>query len=232
MKNLLINQTCFYTLKDFMNDAKYRKGSNNPGVYLWGFSLEEGDFTIPSKIENFMPLYVGKVEQKGCLYTRTQEHLASMIGGNMPIFDFQNKPSSIGVIHRNYQKVSSLQKRNNLIGPELPNSNFPDLIHFPEGIHRMFDFVTNDLTQSQVYWMIKNFCITFFTLDNYNKSDLVDLEKFIGNMIGYNNLITKPYKKPNITVQIADTSKFISVNSYEDLFVHIRGQIGLSKYGI
>lgn len=232
MKNLKINQTCLYTIKDFENNPKFRKGKNNPGVYLWGFSLENEDFKIPCSIDNFFPFYVGKVQEKGCLYNRTQEHLASMIGGNMPIFDFNNTIKSIGKTHREYQKISSAKKNNNDVGPLLPNSDFPDLLHFPEGIHRMYEFVTNDIIQLQVDWMVKHFCITFFTLENYDKRDIIDLEKFIGNMVGYDRLITKPYTKPNIEVQILDSTEEIIVKKYEDLFVHIRGQIGLSKYGI
>lgn len=222
-----IHQECFKTLKDFNKSAKFRKGTNNPGVYMWGFSLEKTDYTIPSNSKMFLPFYVGRVEkQNGCMYQRTQEHLGSLMGGNTSIFDIQSILASsvlipnFGKIHSDYQKISKSAKEKNNIGPNLPDVKYPNLLHFPEGIHRMYHFTTDDKIKAEIDWMLRHFCITYFKLDTYNKDDIHDLEKYIGNLIGYQRLITKPYKKPNMTVEIVDSKKNIIVNEYEHLFEH------------
>jgi hypothetical protein len=61
---MIVKQECFRTFEDFDKNPKFRKGSNNPGVYMWGFSLEKNDYTIPSSPVKFFPYYVGKVEKE------------------------------------------------------------------------------------------------------------------------------------------------------------------------
>lgn len=221
-------QECFKTIKDFNSNPKYRKGDNNPGVYMWGFSLEKTDYTVPSSAKMFFPYYVGKVEtQKKCMYARTQEHLCSLIGGNISIFDIcsmvsKKSISPIGKTHKSYQTMSKNAKKNGGIGPSLPDSKFEDLLYFPEGVHRMLDFSTDLGLQKQIDWMLRHFCITFFSLETYNKLDVKELEKYIGGLVGYDTLNTKPYTKPNLIVEIIDAKKNIILNDYDDLFKHCR----------
>lgn len=238
MERMIVKQECFRTLKEFDKDPKFRKGSNNPGVYLWGFSLEKSDYTVPSNSKMFFPYYVGKVEkEKGCMYARTQEHLGSIMGGNLSIFNILTCSSKIpitpiGIVHLNYQKVSKGAKILGGIGPNLPDPVFPDLLHFPEGIHRMLHFTTDKIIKAQIDWMLKHFCITYFKLDKYNKFEIIALEKFIGNIIGYDSLITKRFHNPNLDVEIIDNKSNIKINNYEDLFKRCRGQITGVKFGI
>ncbi len=229
-----LKQECFKTIKDFNNIAKYRKTNGHSGVYLWGFSLEKPDFQIPSNPNMFFPYYVGKIEGKnGCMYQRAFEHISQLVGGNYSIFDIKGCVSSktlIGNVHASYQKVSSLAKP--AIGTTLPNKTFPDLLHFAEGLHRHYQFFTDKAITKQIDWMIKHFCITFFTLDDPTKKNIVDLEKYIGNIVGYDHLITKRYSKPNIQVEIIDEPKNIIVHSYLDLFKHCRGKMTGVKFGL
>ena len=231
---MIVEQDCFKTIKDFHGKSVYRKGNGKPGVYLWGFSLETGDFTIPSNKGMFFPYYVGKAEGvKGCMYQRANEHIAFLSGGNYSIFDILSCVSAgtpIGNVHTSYQKVSNSAKPG--IGPALPNPSFPNLLHFPEGIHRLYQFFTDKGITRQIEWMIKHFCITFFTLQNYNKKDIADLEKYFGNIVGYEKLTTKPYTKPNIHVEIIDNPANIVVKSYDDLFKHCRGKMTGQKFGL
>ena len=60
---------CFKTLQDFHNNAIYRKGNGKAGVYVWGFSLEKKDFTVPTSPQMFFPYYVGKHYKD--IYSRT-----------------------------------------------------------------------------------------------------------------------------------------------------------------
>ena len=210
---------------------------HNPGVYMWGFSLEQSDYTIPSSSKMFFPYYVGKVEkEKGFMYARTKEHLGSIMGGNLSIFniltDSKSPITSIGSVHSNYQKKSKGAKILGGIGPDLPDPVYPDLLHFPEGIHKMLHFSTDKIIEAQIDWMLKHFCITYYKLDKYNKQDIVALEKFIGNMIGYKSLNTKPYSKYNLDVEIIDNNSNIKISNYDDLFKHCRGQMSGVKYGI
>ena len=226
MNKMRIHQEWFKTLKDFDQNPKYRKGSNNSGVYMWGFSLEKNDYSVPSNSNMFFPFYVGKVEkQNGCLYNRTQEHLGTIMGGNSSIFDFATLSTlstiiPIGSIHSNYQKISEKAKKTGGIGPCLPDSDFPYLLHFPEGVHRMLHFTNDPTIKAQIDWMLRHFCITYFRLEHYNKQDVKELEKFIGNLVGYKRLITIPYSNPNLNVEIIDTKSIIDVKLYDDLFKH------------
>lgn len=231
---MIIKQECFKTIKDFDKNPKYRKGNGTPGVYLWGFSLEDAIFTIPSKQNMFFPYYVGKIEgKKGCMYQRAHEHISSLTGGNYSIFDIlncRNAGTLIGNIHASYQNVSKYAKPG--IGTTLPDTSFPNLLYFPEGVHRHYQFFTDNSIIQQIDWMIKHFCITFFTLDDPSKNNIEDLEKFIGNIVGYEKLITKPYLKPDIHVEIIDTPTNITVTSYDDLFKHCRGKMTGVKFGL
>jgi len=223
---VIVKQECFKTIKDFSKTPTFRKGNGTCGVYLWGFSLEESDFTIPTTPRNFFPYYVGKIEDntKGCMYQRTQEHITSLVGGNLSIFDIKNASAMgtpIGTVHSSYQKASKCAKPS--IGPTLPDPpNFPNLLYFPEGVHRYFDFFTTPIIVNQIDWMVKHFCVTYFTPLGDDKQNIVDLEKFIGNIIGYENLNTKPYSISNLTVGIKNNPNdiAIAVNNYDDLFKH------------
>lgn len=221
---MIVNQECFKTIKDFSGNAKFRKGNGKPGVYLWGFSLEKVDFTPPSKPEMFFPYYVGKVVKKnGCMYQRTHEHIASLIGGNLSIFDIIASACNgtlIGKVHKSYQGSSKFVKP--LAGVILPNPLFANLLHFPEGIHRYHHYFTDPTIISQLNWMAKHFCITYFTPEIYDKQYISNLEKFIGNVIGYDKLITKPYYKPDIQVEIIDNPENFIIKYYEDLINRCR----------
>jgi hypothetical protein len=233
---MILKQECFKTIKDFDKLPKHRKGNGEPGVYLWGFSLEKQDFTIPSKKEMFFPYYVGKIEgETGCMYQRAHEHISSLCGGNYSIFNILNcviAGTLIGNVQEAYQGVSKAAKKTRSIAPTLPNPSFPDLLHFPEGVHRHYQFFTDKMITSQIDWMIKHFCITFLALQNYNKKDIADLEKYVGSIVGYEKLITKRYLKPNIHVQIVDTPQNVNVESYDDLFKHCRWKMTGVKFGI
>jgi hypothetical protein len=220
-----VKQECFKTIKDFHNNPIYRKGNGKPGVYLWGFSLEQEDFTIPSEVDMFFPYYVGKTEgDKGCMYQRAHEHITNLCGGNYSVFDILSCASAgtlIGNVHASYQSVSKKMKP--LIGPTLPNPSYINLLHFAEGVHRHYQFFNDESIKKQIEWMVKHFCITFFTPENFNKQDIVDLEKYIGNIVGYDKLITKRYSKPDMNVEIIGSCKNIQVLSYPDLFKNCMG---------
>lgn len=229
--NILIKQSCFLNSKDFSGNPAYRKGNGKPGVYLWGFSLEKGDFQNPSNIKNFFPYYVG-VHQK-CLYSRTYEHICNLYGGSYSIFDITNANSSgtlIGNIHKAYQKAS--KAAGSIGGPILPDALYPDLLHFPEGVHLSMKYLTDYQIKVQVDWMVKHFCIMYFELDEYNKKNLKDLEKHIGNLVGYERLITKPYSKPSVEFEIYDSRGNIPLKTYDDLFKHCLGSMTSVKFGI
>jgi len=228
---MLIRQTCFQNIRNFTGNPTYRKGNKKPGVYLWGFSLEQGDFQNPSSIQNFFPYYVGKSQK--CLYSRTYEHICNLYGGSYSIFDIANANTSgtpIGNIQKAYQTDS---KTAGLIGgPKLPAVSYPDLLHFPEGVHLSLKYLTDSKIIAQADWMMKHFCIMFLELDVYNKKNLEDLEKYIGNLVGYDRLITKPYNKPNIKVDIYDSRGNIPLKIYDDLFKHCSGSMKSVKFGI
>ena len=82
----------------------------------------------------------------------------------------------------------------------------------------MFEFTNDKQIKGQIDWMLKHFCITFFTLEKYNKQEIIDLEKFIGNKVGYHNLITKRYSDPALNVEIICKSGDIKINEFEDFF--------------
>jgi hypothetical protein len=229
-----VKQECFKSIKDFDKNPSYRKGNGHPGVYLWGFSLEKDNFTIPTEQKMFFPYYVGKIEKEtGCMYQRVHEEISSLSGGNFSIFDIlscANDGTLIGNVQQSYRNVSSHAKPG--IGTNLPDTSFQNLLYFPEGIHRYYQFVTDKVITKQIDWMIKHFCITFFYPDRYDKKFIVDLEKFIGNIVGYERLITRPYPKPDIHVEITDSRSNIDVNSYGDLFRHCRGKMTGVKFGL
>lgn len=237
---MIVHQECFKTLKDFNNKSKFRKGTNNPGVYLWGFSLENTDFTIPSTSKKFLPFYVGKVAgPNGCMYKRTQEHLCSLMGGNISIFEITSILASnmaipdFGTIRSDYEKKSNAAKKVDNVGPNLPDPNYPHLLHYPEGVHRMFHFNSSSEIKAEVDWMLKHFCITYFKPAHYNKEDIIDLEKYIGNIVEYKRLITKRYESPsNFNLEIVHEPKNIVVNEYEHLFEHCKGKMVGVEFGI
>ena len=95
-------------------------------------------------------------------------------------------------------------------------------IYFPEGIHRMYQFTTDKTIKNQLDWMLEHFCITYFTVLDYNKFNIQELEKYIGSLIGYDRLITKPFAKPNLKVELVDSNgvTLFEINKQEDLFKH------------
>lgn len=233
MTTIDVVQQCFLTLQDFNGKPIYRKGKNNPGVYIWGFSLEQDDYAIPTTTDNFFPYYVGKSEPSGCIYKRVQEHTTELFGGNFSIFNVQAAKTAgtkIGDVHNSYKKISSTEGI--VGGPILPDPTFPELLHFPEGLHRMHTFLNDSEIQNQLDWMMKHFCVIFLRLENDpTKAQCRDLEKYIGNLIGYNRLINKPYAKPEIEVRISDY-KNLKIENYADLFQSCQGRMKGSKFGI
>lgn len=231
---MILKQECFKTIKDFSRNSDYRKGTFKPGVYLWGFSLEKEDYTIPSSAEKFFPFYVGK--HNSDMYGRTHEHISSLIGGNYSVFDILNCDlfkTKIGTVHRDYQIVS--KKSIPSSGPILPHKDFPHLLHFPEGINTFYDLhvTKKNLIADQLDWMIKHFCITYFVPENPNAIDIIDLEKIIGNLIGYEKLITKKYKMPKeYKIEIINAPTNIIVNNANDLFIKCKYKMKSVKFGI
>lgn len=213
-----VTQTCFLNINDFSGNHIFKKGNGKPGVYLWGFSLEKEAFKPPSSIHNFFPYYVGKSQR--CMYARTFEHIGSLRGGHYPIFDVMTANAggiNVGIEHRRYQIASRAAL--GAAGPVLPNGAYPTFMYFPEGAHLSLNFLSDPFLIAQVDWMMKHFCITFFELQSYDVQDLGDLEKYIGNMVGYDRLITKPYRKPNKQVNVTNHPEgVIQITRYEDLF--------------
>lgn len=227
-----VKQKCFMSINDFSDNPEYRKGNGEGGVYLWGFSLEEKDFSIPSSPDKFFPYYVGKIYKD--LYGRTAEHIASLAGGNYSVFKIKecvNNQIQIGEIIKKYK--SSIKASSVYSGTSLPDPLFPGLIHFPQGAHLSKKYFTDKIIQNELDWMIKHFCITYFIPTKQNKGDIDNLEKKIGNIIGYEKLITKPYKDPSdFIVEIENTPASITINKYEDLFTSCRGVMTGVKLGI
>jgi hypothetical protein len=215
---------CFKTLRDYKNNPAYRKGNGKAGVYVWGFSLENADFTTPTTVNKFFPYYVGKHYKD--MYSRTHEHVTYLSGGNFSIFDVLQcvkDKTKIGTVQKCYQNASN--KGGISGGPRLPNSQFQNLIYFPEGVHRQYDFFfdTTGVIPKQIDWMLKHFCILYINPINvYHSKNINDLEKIIGNLIGYDNLITKKYKyiPEDLKIEIVHNSKIAPLEKLEDLFTH------------
>ena len=213
---------CFKTLKVFQNNAKYRKGNGKAGVYVWGFSLEKQDFIVPKSPKMFFPYYVGKNYKD--VYSRTHEHIAFLSGGNYSIFDMlqcSTNGTKIGIEHRKYQIAS----KNSMpaSGPVLPAPQFQNMLYFPEGVHRQYDFFFNSTISKQIDWMLRHFCILYINPNgHYSRSDIDNLEKTIGQLIDYERLITKSYKNipEDFKVEIVYNSKIIPLEKCEDLFTY------------
>ncbi len=193
---MIVTQEPFITLNDFEGNLNYRKGNGKGCVYLWGFSLEKNDFTPPSSDKMFFPYYVGKIYDDN--YCRTHEHLTSLFGGNLPIFNieecYKNKKKPIGEI------ISAYKRQRKLIGIKneitLPNPSYDNLLYFPEGINLYKYFYTNPEIRNQLDFMFKHFCISYFIPEEHNNWEIDLLEKKIGNLVDYSNLITKRYESP------------------------------------
>lgn len=223
---MIIRQECFKTLKDFANNpCKYKKGAGSHGVYMWGFSLEQLDYQIPSQPGKFSPYYVGKVDKlNGCMYKRTHEHLASLIGGNFPIFDILSASSSPGIQIGSITGSYQLQyKRAGCVN--LPNCKYGSLFYYPEGIHTTLHFNTDATLKNQIDWMIRHFCITYYIPVSYDKAQIAILEKYIGSLLP-NRTIGKRYSSMgSFRVEVQDGNNGnITLNSYNDLFsASVRG---------
>lgn len=233
---MILNQSPIYTINSFSELPLFRKGFGKSGVYLWGFSMEIDDYKIPSSHEMFFPYYVGKAKD---VYSRTYEHLASLVGGNYPLFDIvnsHNQKLNIGEIINKYQKQSRIEKE--VGGPLLPNVNFPELLHFPEGIHLFKNFFSNEKLKKQIEWMLKHFCIVYFIPESNvaNEISLYDLEKRIGNLVNYNKLITRPYivkeDESHNQISVKDVSGNHLLQEYRNIFIYARGQIMGQEFGI
>ena len=179
----------------------------------------------------FFPYYVGKAHD---MYSRTHEHIAFLSGGNFSIFDIKEcvqKNTLVGQIQKKYQKTSSNAKPNS--GISLPNDSYPNLLHFPEGIHTLQKFFTSQKIKNEIDWMLKHFCITYLIPEIPQKTHNIDLEKIVGNIIGYDKLITERYKFPQgHKIEIINSPQNISLNTYEDLFIHCRGKMLSVQLGI
>jgi hypothetical protein len=231
-----ISKCTFLTLQSFANDPQYRKGAGKPGVYIWGFSLESNDYSIPTKQATFFPYYVGKTQK--CLAARTYEHVCNLKGGSYPVFDVvaaQAAGTLIGNVLWNYQKASKGAAKTVPIaaGPTLPNPIFPELLHFPEGVHAYWRFLTDVDILRQTDWMMKHFCVLFFEVENPTAVQLNKLEKHMGNLVGYDKLITKPYSDPKMNVTVTcKNGKQIDLESYSDLFKCCSTQMASAKFGL
>lgn len=224
-KKIIVEQACFQNIADFHNEPKFRKGLGELGVYIWGFSLE-GDYKIPTSIDKFIPYYVGRsLKSGGCMYSRTHEHIANLAGGNLSIFDIgsavMGNQFNFGEIQDKYKNESKIAKKNKCGGPILPDyKEYPNLLFFPEGVHKMHLFTNNAVIKSQVEWMLKRFCIMYLVPIEPNSNDIENLEKFIGNIVGYEKLITRKYDKPDIHVEVKNNKGNIQLNDYKDLFLN------------
>jgi hypothetical protein len=96
----------------------------------------------------------------------------------------------------------------------------------------MYQFTTDQGIKDQIDWMIRHFCITYFSLQEYDANGIVELEKFIGNLVGYDRLVTKRYNKPDLEVEIIDNKASIILKEYKDLFNHCRGVMVGKRFGI
>lgn len=193
---MIVTQEPFKTLNDFEGIPTYRKGNGIGCVYLWGFSLEENDFTPPSTDKMFFPYYVGKIYDDN--YCRTHEHLTSLFGGNLPIFNIKecikDKKMPVGKVISAYKTDRKANGIKNIIA--LPDPNYANLLYFPEGINLYKYFHTNQEIRNQLDFMFKHFCISYFIPEKQNNWEIDLLEKKIGNIVDYSNLITKQYKSP------------------------------------
>lgn len=213
---------CFKTLLDFHNNSIYRKGNGKAGVYIWGFSLEKQDFTVPTLPQMFFPYYVGKHYKD--IYSRTHKHLAYLSGGNYSIFDIlqcSSNGTKIGIEQRKYQTASKNSKPAS--GPVLPTTQFSNMLYFPEGVHRQNDFFFDGIISKQINWMLRHFCILYINpIGNFSSSDIDNLEKKIGQLIGYDRLITKPYNDilQDFEIEIENNKELILIEKWEDLFTY------------
>lgn len=212
---------CFKTLKYFQNNAHYRKGNGKGGVYIWGFSLEQNDFTAPTTLNNFFSYYVGKHYKD--MYSRTHEHVASLSGGNYSVFDILKCSTllntSIGIVQKSYQNASKRAKP--FGGALLTDSLYPNLLYFPEGVHCHHNFFCNGIISKQIDWMLRHFCVLYVNpIGSFSSNDIDKLEKKIGQLIGYDKLITKSYNEDlsYFKVEIVNNLNTIHLEKFEDLF--------------
>lgn len=236
-KVVKIRRESFKTIRDFSGKGEYRKGMKDTksGVYIWGFFLGEA-CKVHKNTDTFFPYYVGKDDD---MYKRTAEHIASLCGGNMSVFNIENASKNrtpIGIVHDLYRKQSSLSKKSGKAGPPLPDpKKFPYLLHFPEGVHTLDNFFDDGDIQNQIKWMINHFCIMYLVTGDASKN--IELEKFIGHLVSdrfglpksalrkgrlsYDRLVTKYYNKPSeSSYEIENSGKGvdIKIKSYFDLF--------------
>lgn len=131
----------------------------NRGFTCGVFTFRKARLYNTIKKEMFFPYYVGKIRVKqGVCIQRAHEHISSLCG-NYSIFNILNcviAGTLIGDVQEAYQGVSKAAKKTRSIALTLPNPSFPDLLHFPEGVHRRTQFFTDKIITSQIDWMIKH----------------------------------------------------------------------------
>ena len=67
----------------------------------------------------------------------------------------------------------------------------------------------------------------------YSQNDISDLEKYIGNLVGYNKIITKKYNQiPSIHLEIENSKGNFVVSDYEHLFKSCLTKMTSAKYGL
>lgn len=225
---ITLKQGDILTLKDFEEGkSKYRKSTKLSGAYVWGFSMEDQPYTIPS-FDKFFPYYVG-IEMSN-LYSRFYEHLCCLNGGAYPIFDIKSaysKNISVGKIKAEYEK--NLKKNSSSTITFLPDT----FLYFPEGCHLYKTFKENVLIRETIDWMNKH--IVFLYLHDENstkkalqtKKDYMTLEIFLSNLFDRDKLIGKSKSKtlPNdysLNINRLNDEVYAIVNA-ENLFENLSG---------
>lgn len=212
---MLLTVEKFRHLRDFSGKCKYRKDGRDkkPGVYIWGFKVSDKEMVSEN---DFFPYYVGK--HRTDVWARVSENVSELFGGNKAsIFDIQGciqQQTKIGTVHRDYAKASSAAKPK--CGPNLPVGNYPNMLYFPEGLHRIVDFRTNKKLRTQLDWMEERFVVAVLSPVISSSTNVDMLEKCIGNLIGYDRLITKPYGQVNCNLKVQGVNRNLA--NFGDLF--------------
>jgi len=228
-----VSQSPFLTLNDFYSNIGYSKHKNIiNGVYIWGFSLEDKPYTIPTTFQNFFPYYIGK---RGNLFCRFYEHLSGLKGGSYPIFDVPYSHTAklfIGDSQKKYEKEIRKNRKNGLRPFQLPK----ELLYFPEGANVYKEFLSDKPSQQMINWMMEHIVFLYF-FDDVNSqqkflstdTDRAILETYLTKLTnksgrkvisGGNSSIPD-----NFQLQVFDTNNnLITVTEEKDIYFHTRGQ--------
>lgn len=228
-----VKQSPFYSLNDFDNNVEYCKHKNIiSGVYIWGFSMEEQPFTVPTNIQNFFPYYIGK---HGNLYCRFYEHLCGLKGGSYPIFDISYAHSYnlfIGDIQKKYESEIRKNRKNGLSPSTLPNG----LLYFPEGTNVYKSFLSDTSLQEKINWMMKHIVFLYFYDDVKSNQKFLSTDAERGVLETYLTKLTNKNGRKIISggdtfvpqdfqLQIFDINNtLITVATETDIYTHTRGQ--------